>query len=513
MSAELTPSALATWRANPIAFVEMVLVNPETGKPFELLPAERAFLAHAFKLGDNGKLLYPEQVYSCPKKSGKTTFAALHVLTLTLLFGGAYPEATCCANDQEQARGRVFEMVRRIVEASPVLKREAKLTESRITFPAFDATITAIASDAGSAAGGNQCAAIFDELWAYVSERSRRLWDEMVPPPTRKIACRLTVTYAGFEGESLLLEELHKRGKALPQVGKDLYAGDGLLMFWSHEPVAPWQDEAWLASMRNTLRPSAYARMVLNEFASSESAFVDLSAWDACVVPELGPLREDKQLHVWVGVDASVRRDSTALVACAYHKQAKCVRLITHRVFTPSASDPIDFEATVEATLLEWREKFLLRKVYFDPFQMVSVAQRLRRAGGVKIEEFAQTVPNLTAATQNLYDLIQSRSLVLYPDAAMRLAISRAVMHESARGWRLDKLKQAHKIDVVVALSMAALAAVRGQGESSYETPYGPWASSSDTDADADAAVAAAFLEARMSEHVLRYAGGGYRRW
>jgi hypothetical protein len=33
----------------------------------------------------------------------------------------------------------------------------------------------------------------------------------MVPPPTRKIACRLTVTYAGFEGESDLLQELYER--------------------------------------------------------------------------------------------------------------------------------------------------------------------------------------------------------------------------------------------------------------------------------------------------------------
>jgi hypothetical protein len=266
------------------------------------------------------------------------------VLTLTLLFGGSYPEATCCANDQEQARGRVFEMVRRIVEASPLLKREAKLTESRITFPAFDATITAIASDAGSAAGGNQSIAVFDELWAYTSERSRRLWDEMIPPPTRKIACRLTVTYAGFSGESLLLEELHKRGRALPQVGPDLHAGDGLLMFWANSPVAPWQDEAWLAEMGRSLRPSAYARMICNEFASSESAFVDLSAWDACVLPTLVPLQEDKRLDVWVGVDASVKRDSTALVACAYNEKAKCVRLVAHRVFTPGPNDPIDFE-------------------------------------------------------------------------------------------------------------------------------------------------------------------------
>src|SRR5262245_33131965 len=46
----------------------------------------------------------------------------------------------------------------------------------------------------------------FDELWAYTSEGARRLWDEMVPVPTRKVSGRLTVTYAGFEGESVLLE-------------------------------------------------------------------------------------------------------------------------------------------------------------------------------------------------------------------------------------------------------------------------------------------------------------------
>jgi hypothetical protein len=34
----------------------------------------------------------------------------------------------------------------------------------------------------------------------------------MVPVPTRKISVRLTVTYAGFEGESKLLEDLYKRG-------------------------------------------------------------------------------------------------------------------------------------------------------------------------------------------------------------------------------------------------------------------------------------------------------------
>src|SRR5262249_58045214 len=205
---ELTPSALAHWRNNPALFIESVLINPETGKPFELLPAERIFLEHAFKTGESGKLLYPELLYSCPKKSGKTTFAALFTLTLLLLFGGSFAEATLAANDQDQAVGRVFEMCRRIIEASPLLKREARVLQDRITFPALNAVINAIPASFAGAAGGNQNISVFDEAWAYTSERSRRLWDELVPPPTRKIACRLTVTYAGFEGESVLFQDL-----------------------------------------------------------------------------------------------------------------------------------------------------------------------------------------------------------------------------------------------------------------------------------------------------------------
>ena len=69
---------LTRWQHNPISFIQQCLRDPEIGKPFKLLDAERRFLAHAFQLGSDGRLLYPEQVYSCPKKSGKTTFAAIH---------------------------------------------------------------------------------------------------------------------------------------------------------------------------------------------------------------------------------------------------------------------------------------------------------------------------------------------------------------------------------------------------------------------------------------------------
>ena len=241
----INPRSMQRWRDAPVSFVEEVLIDPETNRPFVLLPAEREFLKHAFRTGADGRLLYPELVYSCPKKSGKTTFAAIITITIIVLYGGAYPEAICCANDFEQAQGRVFQMVRRIVEASPLLAADAKITADKVTI--VGATISPIPSAYASAAGSNQTIATFDELHGYFSERSYRLWDEMVPPPTRAIACRLTVTYAGFSGESVLLENLYKRGLQQPLIGSDLHAGDGMLMFWSHAPVAPWQTDAWLS--------------------------------------------------------------------------------------------------------------------------------------------------------------------------------------------------------------------------------------------------------------------------
>jgi hypothetical protein len=213
------------WRADPVAFITEVLREPDTGKPFVLYEAQVRFLREALALTPDGRLRHSELVFSAPKKSGKTALAAMIVLYVIIVLGGPYAEAYCLANDEEQAQGRVFQAITRIIEASPLLRGSMlNITASKIQFTATGAVIQAIASDFASAAGSNPTISVFDELWAYTSERSMRLWDEMVPVPTRKISCRLTVTYAGFVGESLLLEDLYKRGVlGGEQIAKDLY--------------------------------------------------------------------------------------------------------------------------------------------------------------------------------------------------------------------------------------------------------------------------------------------------
>ena len=203
---------LAAAKRDPVLFTETVLVNPETEKPFVLYAEQKRFLRTAFTLTPDGTLPFPEVVFAAPKKSGKTTLAAWALLYVVCAIGGRGAEGYCIANDFEQAQSRVFAAAVRIVRASPLLYRAARITSNQILFASTGASITALASEYAGAAGSNPSIVVFDELWGYTSERARRLWDEMVPVPTRKVSLRLTVTYAGFAGESDLLEELYKRG-------------------------------------------------------------------------------------------------------------------------------------------------------------------------------------------------------------------------------------------------------------------------------------------------------------
>ena len=130
------------------------------------------------------------------------------VIYIIRVLAGRLGEAVCVANDLEQAQGRVFQAIANIIEASPLLADDAVINAEKITFRSSGSVIIAISADYASAAGANPNVIAHDELWGCTSERARRLWDELPPPPTRRIACRLVTTYAGFEGESALLEGL-----------------------------------------------------------------------------------------------------------------------------------------------------------------------------------------------------------------------------------------------------------------------------------------------------------------
>jgi hypothetical protein len=196
-----------------------------------------------------------------------------------------------------------------------------------------------------------------------------------------------------------------------------------------------------------------------NQWVSSENSFVDEKTYDACVV-DTG--RPDLTGSLFIGVDASVRRDSTACACVKYDEHSDNLVLADYKIWKPTPGQPINLEASVE---------FYLRRIYnepgteiskilVDPYQMARSVQTLV-AAGLPVEEYNQTLNNLTEATETLYSVLTTRGIRLYNAPDLRQHVLNAVSVETPRGIRLAKQKTSNKIDGAVALSFAVLAAVQ----------------------------------------------------
>jgi phage terminase large subunit-like protein len=233
-----------------------------------------------------------------------------------------------------------------------------------------------------------------------------------------------------------------------------------LFMLWDHKPRMSWQTKEYYAAQREELRVSAYLRMHQNKWVSTESGLFDMQEWDACVDREHSPPLPDiyKGVRLWVGVDASTKRDRSAVVSC-FREDGK-VKLGPKRWWQPTKSEPMDLEETMEKYLLELHKGYTLVAVYFDPFQFHRSSMTLAREG-LRMVEFPQTSGNLIEIGQNLHDLVTFGNIVLYPCKDLRKEAASSVAKETPRGMRITKEKSTHRIDQIISLAMACLDASR----------------------------------------------------
>jgi len=452
-------------RLDPALFADTFLRNNEKGKSWRLSRHQRRVLARAFRRGRRGELRFRLVLWSEPKKSGKTFLAAM--VLLWWAFTNAHTEIIVAANDLDQSVSRVFETAVALVKHNPALARLVTVRAEKLLFT-NGTVVTAIASDYRGAAGSRHSLVIFDELWGFHSENAQRLYEELTPPVTEENAWVLVVTYAGFTGESKLLETMYERGRAGVRVDAklELYEADGLFMYWSHTPRQPWQTDAkavrYYAEQARSLRPATFARLHRNEWVTAESIFITPVLWDPNVDQDARPWLParagEPRLRIWVGVDVALKHDYSAVVAVTRTAEGQ-LQLIRHWLWKPSASTPLNLEATVEQALWECAQGYIVQAIYVDPFQMHRSMTTLQQAG-LPVQEFPQTSQNLTRMGQTLLDLLRGHNLCLYRDDEMRAQALSVVAVESPRGFRLAKEKASRKIDLIVALSLACLAAL-----------------------------------------------------
>ena len=400
------------------------------------------------------------------KKQGKSADGA--AVALYMAARQPYGEVVIAASDKDQAKDRVLRACKFAVENGP-LRKHAKVLRSVIEFD-NGSEIQALPYDWKGSSGGNYRCIVFDELHAWTLENQRRMFDELIVPPTISNGCRWIASYAGWLGESELLKEWWDLalggemingyfGENAPPI---YHVPDASLLAlidvgeesWRHEWVTP----EYIEQVRATERPNTFKRLWLNAWMSNEDQFVTSDQWAACY--------EDYTpggLRMVLGADASTSRDLTALVGVSRSEGIAMVEYV--RTWKPVGGDLRSGKPTVDlsgidAEVRRLHKAGLVNCVVFDPYQLHSLASEWTRSG-IRCIEMPQTAKR-TEADQQLYDAIISKTLVHFNHPMLNEHVQHAVARETPRGFRLDKDRTSLKIDAAVALSMAHHGATDG---------------------------------------------------
>lgn len=482
--------------ADPVTWIERSFYIPELSGPIELDPYQKAVIREAHKTDDNGKFIYNLVLWSDIKKSAKSSIAA--AVALYRAYKTKWGSIKIVANDLKQADSRVSFYLRRAIELNPAMVNEVKQINYKTTLP-NRTTIEAIPVDPKGEAGGNDDLIIFSELWAAQHKAIKQMWTEMTLSPTKfGYSQRWVETYAGYQGESPLLEQLYQQGVTEGErldlsytdeegyhdlSDLEVYRNGGMLCLWNTKPRLSWQTDEYYQSEAQVLDPSEFSRVHRNQWISSTSKFVPDEWWEACK----GELPEfSKTTPLILAMDAGVSGDCFGLVGVTNKGNSTYVRYI--QKWTPPKGGKIDFLGTKENPGPERevaRLCFLynVTEVRYDPYQLHDMSTRLKK--GIPVDGYGNIITDPTErpyrtlrinmiefnqagdrlkADKQLYDKIRDRRIVHNgnPDLTEHIQNANAKKetnsNDTAEDRKLRLIKRAPnlKIDLAVSLSEAS---------------------------------------------------------
>ncbi|MBA7496502.1 hypothetical protein ES702_07111 [subsurface metagenome] len=439
-----------------IRFLEEQFFIPESRKPIVLEQFQKEDILKPLFYGERE---YTMGLIGQTKKSGKSCLAA-GIAEWYLFTQGLRPgenvEVLLCASDKEQASWIIFNKLKEAIRMNRRMLMQCDITADTISIPHRSTVCRVLATDV-SGAGQNADLVIFDELYLYRYEGMRDFFEVMTTNPTKPHPLILITTTAGYDDESLLYQ-LFKKGMELEKSPDPTF-----FFYWEGEneiPInqMPWQTEKYLKQQEGRLRKNTYLRLHENKWVEDITQFIDIDKYDQCVNKDLTPKLPNKNIKIWVGIDASISGDSTAVVAVT-RKENKII-LANYKKWQPTKKNPIDLEETVEKYIIDLDRAFNLQLAFYDPYQLHRSAVTLKKKG-IRIKELPQTVSNTIDFSQNLYDLIQFGNIEFYPSPEVRRHIKSCKAKEMTRGFRIVKDKHSEKIDIAIAGAMACLGAVK----------------------------------------------------
>lgn len=466
-------------------FIETCCVNTKgrwRGKPFRLLPWEKKLLYELFELDpETGMRRYRWAYVEVPKKNGKTELIAAVDLYLLIADDEESPEIACGSNSEEQA-DLVFGAAKAMCELSPDLAKLVHCFTKEIVLrenPA--AKIMRVSAKAKTKDGMNLSGITIDELHEF-DESGEALFNVLTNGTAARLApLVLMITTAGYDPETLCgryhahAEKILKGEVTDPTFYAKIYAAPT-------EDVNIEDDTALEAALKvanpsygytvhlpfylDQRRKGAanFKRYFLNIWTGAETQWLPDGAWDECRGEPFDLLPD---VPTFVGVDASTKRDTTAVVAGQWVEGDTPILRVTCRVWErpvePATGKPVEGWRLpldeVERHLRDLHRAYQLRAVAYDPAFVTWLALKLED-DGLPMVEIPQSDGRMKPPTQALYELVIDRRLQHDGDPTLARHVRNAVAKQIEGGQRLVK-RGGRPNDAAIALVMMTGEAMR----------------------------------------------------
>lgn len=434
---------------DPMLFREEQLILPDgrrLGTAMESWQRESIF-APLDERQEDGRYRYRLCYFELPRGHAKTTAIAGEAVT-QLTLGGYDWRGHVVAGDRDQAR-ELFDAAVGFVRRNPVLDAAFTILRDRIVANHTGASLRVHSADAPTAHGLVVDWVAFDEFW---NQPSRDLWDAFYTAMVKRANWRaIVITTAGYDRETICWEV-----RELARQRPDFYA------FVAPGQLASWISEEEIERQRATLPPHVFQRLHENKWVEGSGSFITPEELRVCVDDRLFPqARGWPRDSYFAGVDLGLKRDRTA-VAIVHVAQdttqmfpTGAVVLDDLMVWEGTRKKPVQI-AEVEEWIAFAMERFNIRRIGVDPWQAQSTLQTYR--GRWPVEEFVFSPQNVARLSSNLYHIISTRRLRLYPDADLERELLQLEAVQTSYGWRIDHRPGKHD-DRAIALGIACLLA------------------------------------------------------
>ena len=458
----------------PVPFIEG-LCTLEGGSRIKLFPHQKVIIPALIESPA------AECIYSSIKRSAKSTIgAALTVWGSTQLGPPHMPpgDFLIASRTHLAAQSGVGRMVWGMFEREPALMDLVDtMTASEIRLKNGN-RIRVVAINAGAVAGTNMIMCVVDETWSFDQEAFLQFADQTGPIHSNPWSKRIQTTYAGWTGQSLFLERIWKLAEAGEWIHPDLPIYEnreaGVIGYLDQGIEArrfPWQvgeeGERHYAQQRLRQRPTAYDQQDLNIWTSGEEAAFPPEQWAAIEDENHRCPAPDKSIRLFVGVDLGWKSDASVVQSVYRGADGRLYGGPSGRWEAPRGQT-LSLQVVVDR-MLQLRDGYTLQTVSFDDTQGVYMGQLLE-AEGIPMESLPMSGKSLTRSTTALLAAVQDRQLVLYPDEQLRQEAMNVQLKVTPNSVIFAKQTSSRKIDSIVALSFAVLAAVRA-GRPSQSLP------------------------------------------